>query len=221
MARSSARDPVEKFRFVVTLFDDAANVFGNTNSSILNFSPNTAARTGFSEATLPRVFVAEILHRENIDGNRPIKLAGLARYEPVTLRRGSTKSSALYDWYRLVNDDAGTLNKYTEAIAGLGAVAYQEPRYRKEVMISSLDRAGNFVKHWLLVNAWPSGYEGGDGMSASVDGILVEELIISYESFLELTGNTIQEALRSAQRQAETGAGRQAAAGIIAGILGR
>ena len=220
MARSSVKDPVEKFRFVVTFLDDSGSLIGESISSNLNFSEQKSNRAGFKDATLPKANVTEIIHRENVDGNRPIKVAGLASYEPITLHRGVTKDRQLYNWYRLVNDDAATINRFTEALSGLGSPPFQEPRYRKEVLLSSVDRSGNFIKHWLLINAWPIGYKGGDDFDASADAILIEELTITYESFLEVTGNTIQAALRSAEAQAEESTRRQAAAGIISTLLG-
>lgn len=220
MARSSTRDPVEKFRFIVTFLDDSGSLIGESISSNLNFNEEKTTRAGFREVTIPQATITEIIHRENIDGTRPIKVAGLASYEPVTLRRGVTKNMQLYKWYRLVNDDASTINRFTEALSGLGNPPFQEPRYRKEVLISSINRAGDFVKHWLLINAWPSGYKGGDDLDATSDSILVEEMTLTYESFLEVTGNSISEALRSAESQAEESTKRQAAAGLISTLLG-
>lgn len=217
MARSSGRDPVEKFRFLVTILDDSSPL--NLGSSIINFEPSDT-RAGFTQVTTPKVAVTEILHRENIDGNRPIKIAGLAKYEPVTLKRGVTFSKELYNWYKLVNDDSSTINQFSEALTGFGAIPFNNPRYRKEVLISSMDRTGRFIKHWLLVNAWPSGYAGGNDFNSSVEEILIEELTLSYESFLEVTGDSIQAALSAAQREAEQSTEEIAVAGAISGILG-
>jgi phage tail-like protein len=216
MARSSTADPVEKFRFVVTILEDA----GPRLSSSTTFTEESSTRAGFSEATIPRVVISEITHRENIDGFRPLKIAGLATFEPVTLKRGVTKDRSLYGWYRLVNDDSASINRFSEAISGLSVPAFQEPRYRKEVLISSLNRQGDYVKHWLLINAWPSAYQGGDSLNANTEEILLEELTLSYESFLEVSGNTIAEALRSAEAQAEEATRRQARSGILSTILG-
>ena len=215
MARSSTVDPVEKFRFVVTIFEDSGAIFGSSQS----FNTDKSSRAGFTSATSPKVAVTEILHRENIDGNRPIKVAGLAKYEPVSLRRGSTSNKELYNWYKLVNDDVNSLNRFSEAISGLGAVPFNEPRYRKDVMVSSIDRTGKFVKHWFLVNAWPSEYSGGDDFDAATEAILIENLTLSYESFVEVTGDTINAAIQSVQSEAEESTRRQAASGIISTIF--
>ena len=220
MARSSVNDPIEKFRFLVTIIDDTTATA--LRSSSLGNSPleGVGIRAGFKEVTTPRATISEISYRDNVSANYPIKIAGLSSFEPITLRRGVTTSKQLYNWYKLINDDAVSINRFTEALAGLGSPPIQDPQYRKEVLLSSLDRSGAFVKHWLLINAWPNGYKGADDFDSASETILIEELSLTYETFLEVSGATIQEALRSAESQAEEATKRQAAAGLLSTILG-
>lgn len=221
MARSSSTDPIEKFRFQVLFLEDSGSILGNAQTTSININQNNSNRAGFSEASLPAATVNSITYRENLNGNRPIQHPGIASYEPVVLRRGVTSNNELYQWYKLVNDDAGSLNRFSDAIAGLGAIPFNEPRFRKDVLISSIDRTGKFVKHWFISNAWPSSYKGGDDFDSSLDAILLEEMTLTYESFVEVKGATIDEALRDVQNQANDSTRRQAAAGAISTILGQ
>lgn len=224
MARSSSSDPVEKFRFVVTILDNDTGIGFTTGSgsASIGSTPDFKiwTRGGFSEVVAPRVTTKDISYRENIHGNHSIKQPGLATYTDVVLKRGSTASMNMYNWYRLVNDSSSSINKFQDALAGLSAVPFQEPNFRREVLISSLDRAGNFVKHWLLYNAWPKEYKGADDFNAASSEISVEEIVLAYELFIECKGNSIQAALSDATLQAEQSAKKAAGAALIGGFTG-
>lgn len=193
MARSAKEDPVEKFRFKVTvlafqasfsgLVDTLSNTVSNQHSGIKVFS-----RAGFSKVTTPKVTINEISYRENIDNTRFIKVPGLAKYEPVTLSRGVTSSRDLYDWFRLVNEELALLATAQELQKDAQYSAAQSDNFRKDVVIEVLDREGKPIKAWYLFNAWPSSYSPGNDLDASSDEKLVEELTLTYEFFLELEG---------------------------------
>jgi phage tail-like protein len=221
MARSSKNDPIEKFRFQVTIFDNMAGLITQGTATIGTvLQDDKTTRGGFTECTAPRVSIKEMLYRENNHGNSPIKVSGLATHEPVTLKRGVTNNRQMYNWYKLVNNDAGTLNKFQDGITGLGAVPFQDPNYRREVLISALDRQGNFVKHWLLYNAWPSAYKGTNDFDAKSNEIAVEEVTLTYEVFLEVTGDTLTKALSNAAVEAEKAAIKAGVAGTVSGAAG-
>jgi phage tail-like protein len=143
---------------------------------------------GFSEVTLPRTTISEIPYRENIDGYRFQKTPGLVRYDPITLKRGVTKSRDLYDWLRLVNDELALLGVANELVGSVRKGPKQSEGFRKDVIIEVLDREGKAVKGWYLFNAWPTSYKPGDDLSAQTEDKLVEELTLTYELFLELEG---------------------------------
>lgn len=221
MARSANSDPIEKFRFQVTVFDNIAGSFTQGTSLIGTVDDNSIlARAGFSEAGAPKARTRDIEYRENTHGTTVMKMPGLTKYEPVAFRRGMTADRGLYTWYSLVNNDAGSLNKFQETLAGLSLVPYQEPNYRREVLLSVLDRRGEFVKHWLLYNAWPIEYKGANDFSAGASEIALEEIVLTYESFLEVNGSTVQEALAKAALEGEKAAAKAAAAGVAGGLLG-
>lgn len=193
MARSAKEDPIEKFRFKVTilafqasingLIDTLADSLANQHAGIKVFS-----RAGFNRVTTPKVTINEISYRENIDNARFIKVPGLAKYEPITLSRGVTSSRDLYDWFRLVNEEIALLATAQELQKDAQYSVTQSDNFRKDVVIEVLDREGKPVKSWYLFNAWPSAYSPGNDLDANSDEKLIEELTLSYEFFIELEG---------------------------------
>lgn len=198
MARSAKQDPVEKFRFRITIISidlsltalsDAVGNFGENPFGVLT-------RAGFSEVQLPKLGVNSIKYRENIDAARFQKSAGLVTYETVTLKRGVTASRDLYDWYRLVNDEMALLATAQELAQDSRFSPAQSARYRKDIIIEVLGRdtgvgsddESQVVKGWFLFNAFPVAYKGGDDLNASSEDKLIEELTLDYEMFLEFDG---------------------------------
>jgi phage tail-like protein len=159
--------------------------------------------------------------------NRTTKQPGLSFYEPVLLRKGVTSNQGLYNWYKEVHNDVYDLNSGNEIVAGLNVVPVHDPRFRREMIISVLDREGRGVKHWLCLNCFPISYKGGDSLDAKSEDKLIEELGIAYEAFIELKGEDLNEAFDNAQVQSNEAlaAALEAVAigaftGGIAGTLG-
>lgn len=195
MARSSVSDPIEKFRFRVTIISLDVNVISAvdalSNIKVGSFSHEglkLISRAGFSKVSTPKVSINEIQYRENIDNARFIKVPGLAKYEPITLSRGVTSNRNLYDWFRLVNEEIALLASAQELSKDAQFSISQSENFRKDVIIEALDRAGNPVKAWYLFNAWPSAYSPGNDLDANSEEKLVEEITLTYEFFLELEG---------------------------------
>lgn len=218
MARSTSQDICDKFRFRVIV----VSLEINRSISALEAGPLSPAGSfditaGFSEVILPKVNIKERLYRENIDPNRYIKSAGLATYEPVILRRGKVNNNKeLYEWYTEVNNDAASISPLNSILSNQNFVHIQTPDYKREVFIELLDRAGQTKRAWLLVNAWPSTYKGGNDLNATSEEKLIEEMTLSYESFLELKEATVEEINAASQEAAR----RQAIAGAIAILAG-
>jgi phage tail-like protein len=193
MARSSQKDPIDKFRFSVTILVNS----GQFNSSIttINTNSNFDNVVGFQEVTLPRVNVGEISYRENNFSGNSSKIPGLTTFEPVILRKGSSQNQVMYDWFVEVSDDAASLSVLAKNAAALNAFPVQIQKFRKDIIISSLDRKGNYVKHWVLFDAFPISYKGGDDLSAMVEEKLIEEIILTYETFIEVSATSLPEVL--------------------------
>jgi phage tail-like protein len=195
MARSSKKDPLEKFRFRVTVISLDLSVTGVVETIGGLSSTGTAAsniailsRSGFSQVTLPKANVNTMTYRENIDNQRFSKIPGLVKYDPITLSRGVTENRNFYDWYRLVNEELALLTVAGELAQDAKFTPTQSGNFRRDVIIEVLDRSGEPIKGWYLFNAYPAAYTPGTSLDASADEKLIEELTLEYEFFLELEG---------------------------------
>lgn len=202
MARSSSEDPVDKFRFKVTVIAASPTLNGgietlaalattaSTDSKVQEYAKSLSviSRAGFSDIILPRQTMSEISYRENVDAYRFIKVPGLVRYEPVVLKRGVTSSRDLYDWLRQVNDETLLLVTAGELTSNIKKGPKQSENFRKDMIIEVLDREGNSIKGWYLFNTWPTSYKPGDDLSSRGEEKLIEEATLTYEVFLELEG---------------------------------
>ena len=226
MARTADKDPLDKFRFKVTILEPAKVPFFNntTGTSItdnIDKTSNISPSGGFSEVILPKVTINEIHYRENIHGTSHIKKPGLATYDPITLKKGAYKDTKLYDWLSLVHDGTINLNAYLNSLANIAAVVpVQNSQYRRDLFISAIDREGNFVKHWFIYEAFPISYTPGDSFSASEDAKLINELTIAYEGFVEVEGKTIAEALATVQSKSFKNMKRAVESGVRGALTG-
>ena len=115
---------------------------------------------GFSEAEVPSGEIEVIEYREGADRvNTARKLPGLAKYPNVTLKRGITGSTDLFEWWKSVRD---------------GQVV------RRNVTITLLDEQRQAVYRWLLRSAWPVKIEGPT-LNASGNEVAIETLELAHE----------------------------------------
>ena len=160
MARSARKDPLDKFRFIVT---------------IDNF-----AKAGFNTAGTPGV---EINSKEYQEGGRhmnPVLIVDGASFKPVTFSRGVTTNGDFYNWakqpFELV------YGKKEGGDFGLGKV------YRKDITIDHMDRRGRIIKQYILKNAIPASYTAASDFGATADdGFSIESLTVKYEGFVVRT----------------------------------
>lgn len=227
MARSSTSDPVEKFRFLVTIFQpSSAFIATNAGTSLVAGGSvgAVAGRAGFKEVSLPEAKVTTIRYRENIDGLSSRKMAGLVEYSPIVMKRGTMSDTQLFTLFTDTDNEASALNIFSSALASsLGALPFQNARYRKDLLISSLDRTGAYVKHWYVSNAFVTGYKGGNDLDALIDEKLMEEITFDYEFFIEVLGDSVTAALNNVSQAAATAAAQQAAskaASVGIGVAG-
>ena len=115
---------------------------------------------GFSEAEVPSGEIEVIEYREGADRvNTARKLPGLAKYPNVTLKRGITGSTDLFEWWKSVRD---------------GQVV------RRNVTITLLDEQRQAVYRWLLRSAWPVKIEGPT-LNAGGNEVAIETLELAHE----------------------------------------
>lgn len=106
-------------------------------------------------------------YREGSDANTVRKLPGLRKYTPISLKRGFTTNSELWDWRKT------TIDGNTE---------------RKSGAIILLNEARAEVMRWNFVEGWLSKWEG-PGLNATTNEAAIESIEIVHEGLeLEITG---------------------------------
>jgi phage tail-like protein len=222
MARVATSDPYDKFRFRVTILQNIEMTFSSSTVSDAADS-DLFNRAGFSEVSIPKANITEIKYRENVNGQGFIKKPGLVTYDPISLKRGSTASKDFFNWYRAVNNDGSTINVFTEALAGASFIPFQDPNFRRDLVISVIDREGRYTKHWVIFNAFPISHKGGNDLDSKSEDKLIEELVITYEGYVEVVASSVNEALNKVRNEGKVASGKALAAGAIGaftGILG-
>lgn len=180
MARSSARDPLEKFRFLVD--------WTSTNGSEVT----ARSRAGFHDIQMPKRSTSKISYREGNDPDINMISAGLSTMEDISLSRGlvalsTQEDNEFYKWMSSVHKPTAG-NPGVDGSREADAAAEE---YRKDVTIRMLDRAGNVVRKWTLYNCFPVNFVPGSDLDASEDGEKsLEQLTLAYEDFKEQVPDT-------------------------------
>lgn len=167
MARSSAKDPLDKFRFTVTI--------------------DGFTKMGFSSCETPTMVVNT---QKYVEGGRhlwPINIVDSTEFKPIALQRGVTSNLDFHKWaiqfmelYRGRID----INNKIDLDKDPNTKNTRAGEYRRDVRIDHLDRAGRIVKTYILYKAFPIEYKPASDFSADADDLLsMERLVLSYESF--------------------------------------
>jgi phage tail-like protein len=169
MARISSKDPLDKFRWSVT---------------IQGFS-----RMGFSSCEVPSVTINTQSYAEGGAHLFPRKIIDSVEYKPVTLQRGVTSDMNFHIWasqyielvrnYRIINPGKDP-----------GEKVIPPSEYRRTVYIEHLNRAGTTIKTYILHNAFPIEYKPASDFSADADdGLSMEKIVLTYEGFEVISNN--------------------------------
>ena len=116
-------------------------------------------QAGFSELSGVEVDVDLVEYREGTDPIHKRKMPGLVKYTDITLKKGLTDSTELWDWFKTV------VNGQTE---------------RKSGSIILMDEEGKDAIRWNFVEGWPSKWTGPD-FKADGNAVAIETLIIKHE----------------------------------------
>jgi len=111
--------------------------------------------SGLENTTLP------IEYREGTDPNHQRKLTGLNIFTPLTLKRGITTSSELWDWRQTVLDGKAD---------------------RRNGSIVLLDDTGAEKVRWNFSAAWPSKWTG-PAFNAAAAAVAIESLELTVEEW--------------------------------------
>ncbi len=120
---------------------------------------DSIVQAGFSEASGVEVDFDVVEYREGTDPIHKRKMPGLAKYTDITLKKGLTNSTELWDWFKTV------INGQTE---------------RKSGSIILMDEEGNDAVRWNFVEGWPSKWTGPD-FKADGSVVAIETLVIKHE----------------------------------------
>jgi phage tail-like protein len=114
---------------------------------------------GFSEASNLTHDVEPVEYREGTDPMYPRKLSGLRKFSDITLKRGYTQDTALYDWY---------------------AAALNGPIVRRNGAIILQDEQKSDVIRWNFTDGWITKYESST-MNATSNEPFIESVQICAE----------------------------------------
>jgi phage tail-like protein len=117
-------------------------------------------QASFSDCSGFASHVDVIEYREGGDPNTVRKLPGKISYQDITLKRGLTSSSELYDWHMS---------------------AVNPPIQRKNGSVVVLDDTLAEQVRWNFTNAWISKWDG-PSLSGKGNDVAIETLTISCES---------------------------------------
>lgn len=191
MARSALRDPLTKYRWVV---------------SIEGFT-----RLGFTECTTPSYSITTRTYREGGAHLTPKQIVNQIEYQPVTLRRGVTNDTSFNKWANgfidlvtsntALNNDSGqdesgssflgavqdvaeTVQSTLSSSAIPSVISGDNTSYRKDVTISHVNRAGQIEVSYILYGAFPIEYKPASDFNAmGDDGMSLDSITLAYDSF--------------------------------------
>jgi conserved hypothetical phage tail region protein len=109
--------------------------------------------------------VAVIEYREGGDPTSVRKLPGRASYSDITLKRGITESTDLYNWHRSLLQ--GVID-------------------RRDGSVKLLNDEGAEVVRWVFRDAWPRKWEGPD-LNAMRNEVAIETFVLTCESIERVT----------------------------------
>lgn len=180
MARSTAYDAYEKFRFSVTWSDSTSDSAGSAEAPL--------TRAGFHDVDIPQRTTTVGEYREGLDGDFVQLFEGLNRYSNVAMHRGVTSSNDFYNWAKDCHNPETYKGQVTVARNQSTSLAAGNVLNRKDLTLELFDRSGTIVKAWRLLNCVVVDFKPGDKLDSSEDSVkLMEELTVRPEEVYELT----------------------------------
>lgn len=173
MARPSSKDVLDKFRWMVEI--------------------DGFTRMGFSSCETPSVSINVQKYVEGGNHLFPKHIVDSVEYKPVTFQRGVTSDMNFHIWAISYFKFHRGFDESKEILVDgqLITDTTSPTEYRRNILISHLDRQGRIVKQYKLYNAFPIEYKpASDFASDSDDTMSMERLVLTYESF-EVIPNTI------------------------------
>ena len=117
---------------------------------------------------------AEVEVFEYIEGGNNLfthKLPGRVKFPNVTLKRGITDSTDLWDWFQMIVDRKPEENK---------EAAGRKPVERKNLIIVQYDGSETVQRRWVLTNAYPVKWTG-PSFKADENAITIETIELAHQ----------------------------------------
>lgn len=130
------------------------------------------ARAGFQSVSGLQMSTEVIEYREGGDNLTVSKSPGLTTFEPITLSRGMSEDTDMWDW--------------ASKIFSLDNNSHS-PKYRANMIIKLKDRDNKVVRAWEVPNCWISRYETGE-FNAMNNEVMLETIEVQHEGFRKILG---------------------------------
>lgn len=136
-----------------------------------------AERTAFQKVSGLKTSVEVVEYREGNNADRAEKLIGMMSFDSVTFERGLSSDDAFNSWIKAV---AGNTLGSSAAVPS----ATLDKDVRRDLVINLHDKAGNIVKEYKLLGAWPSEYSMGD-FDATSNDVVISTLVVQHHGIVE------------------------------------
>ena len=127
---------------------------------------------GISKVSALRRITEVVEHREGGDPSSSHKSPGRTTYEAITLERGVTHDLEFEQW----------ANKVWSLGAQLGTEVSLKD-FRKDLVIETLNEAGQVTHAWLVFRCWPSEYQALSDLDANGIAVAIEHLVLQNEGW--------------------------------------
>jgi len=165
MSLDQRRDPLLAFNFHVSLFDSTTSPGAGLTSIVLQpLVSNPLA--GFSECTGLEMTLDLEDYPEGGNNGTVLKFPKRAKYGELTLKKGVTKDSQLFDWFYGFTQGAGK---------------------RKDGVITLRDARGKPHTVWGFSRGLPSKYSG-PALNAQQNAVAIQSITIVHEGLYLMGG---------------------------------
>ena len=165
MSLDQRRDPLLAFNFHVSLFDSTTSPGAGLTSIVLQpLVANPLA--GFSECTGLEMTLDIEDYNEGGNNGTVLKFPKRAKYSEITLKKGITKDTQLFDWFYGFTQGAGK---------------------RKDGVITLRDARGKPHTVWGFSRGLPSKYSGPQ-LNAQQSAVAIQSITITHEGLYFMGG---------------------------------
>lgn len=125
---------------------------------------------GVSKVSALKRTTEVVSHREGGDVSTSRHSPGASKFEAITLERGITFAPEFEAWAKLVYSTEGD-----------GAVSLA--RFRKDILIETLNLQGTVVRSYRVFRCWVSEYTAMPELDANANAIAFETIVLQNEGF--------------------------------------